>query len=1710
MATWGIGDDHDSLEVQLLKDQLRTQEARYATLNSQYFKKDEEIFEFKSSLNDALTKLRHEADRVLELEATTKQLTEDLQNERLTRSNIETALNTAQQKIKDMEQSARELQSTLDSAASHANTSYADKDRLQRENAALQARVRELQMEADARQRHEQALLSQSQSSKLNKSRSRRRSSSVSSFRVSALEQEASELRAVNSQQAAELTSVKDRLAQTHNALIRMENEKIAVEKTLRKEIAYVQAALEEKEDECRALCEARGGEDTAEREQRLLERLEEEEERVAALEKELSRNTGGQRRDVEMLKGELQRTQELLSEERKNVQEGETRMIELVAEKEEALDERDRAQAESSNLREQLVIVNRQNQELAARTAGPLHTSLAPHAGTPKVDAETAATVQRLLVAIDRLRAERDGLRRDRDRLLRDFNFVKAETKFAVEDLQAKLTASQSVSALEDCKLQDEIEGLTAQLAQRDEAIRRLLHSARATIALAIVVQHLEGERGAGAVQVTDLSNALRNVRAQLEQVAQEKMVLAVQASETQGRMEAADSQVSFLRGTVERLDQDLALERTLHGETSSALAEAKVQLQNMARAVSDAEAQRDALALQLQHTEQDLETARQELAEADSRYGKQLSQMSSGEATRALRKQIETLEQRVLRRTEQIGVHQHDIKRLETNLRLQEERLTEMTTELEIVLEEKAAMVEDCRTTREERDEAMRKCEDLEEALEESEEGRHREVEALVQVVFSAASKRKQVTHAWRSSFAKYARQSAELGSSLQRSVQDVENARSQSSHLAAEVDRVSRLLEEKATECCSLQEQRDSALSRAQETLLKIDAVNMQLQEVTDSLHLAEEAELRAKGQLAVLQQELQEKLSTVEGDKASVDARLVALQEEFQRKLANVERAKFQTEDQLAALRQELEAEADTADGERTALHTQLASLRQELEEKMESSEQEKLDLETKLSTLQQDLDTKSADVDSLQQEIETLVIEHSEETTRLAAEKASLEKQIQQLQEAKAELEALHEETCDRLAKTIAENQAHLADSSMREDAESHLRAELDKLRARHVEELDALREKAQQAQAELDTANSSHEKAVTALAVTVEDLTRSKQQLEQELAEAKAKLESHDPVQKELEDLRTSYEAQLRNLRDDVSRLTADLDTRQREAAEQLEATLAEYTRVVQENEQLEAQISRIQSTSGEELTTLQERLVTMTKDLDDAKKAISDLEIGHYDTVEELTVAKDQAETQLTAKVVEIDQLKEALDRRTEAHARDKRAHELEVQILNQNRESAELGLRQEVSIAHAQVEEANTSLKTLQEEVQSLQCNTTELEAEVQRLKSLERFLENKAQDLESRVQESGQELSALKQQLERTRNDYIMSEKACKAAEAASAMQSIQHEQDLASLRRQLQALRESPKLEDTIIELQEKNAEMEELLKSKCQEIEENDDRFIEMLKEKKKLTSKIESLTKKVHTLQTKLANNAAASTTSPSAEAPMSSEPSEQTSSASRVFSPPSGSSQAPLPPLHRSLSSRPNSAVASSSRAPVPPIPANQPMTPRSRSRTISAPSARRPKTPEARPSQQTVFRARTPEARREPSPGPSAPMETDYSPSGIGKKRRAPDDFDGCESLPPQGFTTESAPSRENATTPRIRRALQSVRSGFTPVRHAPRFEAEQSSPSRRATTMGAAMISDVTNSPRGTKAAKRGWLGKIRSNPTQPRTAPARPPG
>ena len=94
------------------------------------------------------------------------------------------------------------------------------------------------------------------------------------------------------------------------------------------------------------------------------------------------------------------------------------------------------------------------------------------------------------------------------------------------------------------------------------------------------------------------------------------------------------------------------------------------------------------------------------------------------------------------------------------------------------------------------------------------------------------------------------------------------------------------------------------------------------------------------------------------------------------------------------------------------------------------------------------------------------------------------------------------------------------------------------------------------------------------------------------------------------------------------------------------------------------------------------------------------------------------------------------------------------------------------------------------------------------------------------------------SERRITTLETELTELRAKCTSLDKLAQSKEANLAMQIIQHEQTVATLKRELTALRIQPNFEDELAELKEKNAEYEELLRAKCLEIEENDDKFIE--------------------------------------------------------------------------------------------------------------------------------------------------------------------------------------------------------------------------------------------------------------------------------
>jgi DNA repair exonuclease SbcCD ATPase subunit len=234
-------------------------------------------------------------------------------------------LSAAQDKIKQEELAARGLQATIDTLSYQSDDFTNRTAKLEREKTVAEARIREL----EANLRQATAEPSATIVSRI-PGRGRKRSSSVSP----SLQQELNDVRAVLSKKEADLRVVTDKLTRTQTDLTRVSNEKIAMEKRMQTQLEALQASYDEKEEELQFVKEQQGDGGLA-REEELLQRVEEDEAKILALEM-LLRDSG----DNKQLKQTL-----------KKAADAEARQIELVKEKEQALDELENAQEETKRL---------------------------------------------------------------------------------------------------------------------------------------------------------------------------------------------------------------------------------------------------------------------------------------------------------------------------------------------------------------------------------------------------------------------------------------------------------------------------------------------------------------------------------------------------------------------------------------------------------------------------------------------------------------------------------------------------------------------------------------------------------------------------------------------------------------------------------------------------------------------------------------------------------------------------------------------------------------------------------------------------------------------------------------------------------------------------------------------------------------------------------------------------------------------------------------------------------------------------------------------------------------------------------------------------------------------------------------------------------------------------------------------------------------
>ncbi|KAI0275128.1 hypothetical protein BC834DRAFT_851261 [Gloeopeniophorella convolvens] len=1576
MSAWNIDYEHDTEEVIILKKHIAEQDNRYSTLQDN-----------KSTLDDATYKLRHEADRALRLDNELRECKESLDKERMLRQNADLASRSAVERNKEEEVSRMELQQALEACSSRETKLNADISNLRHENVTLRHRAQELE-----------ANLQQVVSAATPK-RGRPRSSSFSGVRITALERELSDSQGSVLNLQTDLRKAQDKLRRTEEDLFRVQNEKTVLERRTAAELKDLKEQLATKDEEVVRLADGEDAGLAREREDELIRRVEEEEAKVLALErllsdtkdhrateeklhraekrvasetgkvKALEANNASLTRDMKRVRNELDESRAHIQRLTKSIDDRDTRIRLL--------------DAQERGLRAQIAAQQGEILALKAAEQTPFTVSTSEHGHSERE--MSAEDVEKLLIAIERLRRERDELRRQ-------LEFLKLEHKFKVEALERRLsslssgstspvfTSHPSAHPSDDprvSQLQSEVQALLERLAtassrQHQNLSSSAVESTRLGLiasASLVMVGHLQTRvdrdnetKGQVFAEISRLQSSLQDSTASSEDQLRISHSLEQLLSDAQQQLEAHTSSLHDLQGhrdelllQIESLQSQLTEASEAGGrsrdqtrELQADLEDSVAKLSSVTKALENVESERNSLRVELVNLQNDVSSAQEELKQAEKRYStlqtQQLSSMSTTQVNHKLREQIDELEGRVARRTEQIGIHQHDIKRLEMNLRIHEDRIAEMTSELEVAMSEKESMVEDCAEARETRDRALEQVERLEDSLahletqvQVLEEQRDKEVAALVQ--------------AWSTARVQ---------------------SRTSAVHFRAVTQEAATAKEDMSQRLLSITAEHESAMAL-------LDTQATELLQVREAAAADQEEAKSAAATLVALQTASAESQRAAQEDRERIDALLSATRDELGSRL-----------EEISALQEQLQnarAQAASEGMEQHAAHL---------------------------------------------------------------AEVTKLEEEVGQLQEANADLVRQHSELKEKLALLQDELLTASTQRDQLEEASNEAKAQVTQLQADHSGELEDLRGKLQQVAVDLQEAREAHAAAEKAC----EELTTSKAELEERLALISTQQDADSQLIAQLQSRESGQAEQL-----------LDIQSRFSKSAEELQQT-------IREKDELEILLQQTQ----DELSRAGDSVDKRVADLMGARDA---LQASLNKATSQHTAEMDEVHEQLKTLQDETDSLRNQLDKAIADRTNVRATFESELRTSSERYEAAiaeQADTKAQLSALEAEVDDMESRLEATQEQKDALEAKNTNLESELQRAFSMQRYVE-------SQLKDSERDCAVAKAALEEANEKFAHAERDGKAAEMQLTFQASQHEQALNSLRREIQTLQAMPRQDDKIQELEERIDYMDELMRSKTQEIEENDDRFIELHKERKKLNAKVETLTRKVQTLQGKVAALKDAAATNQQPTQPIASS-SKQSPAQLTVAAVPAQFPAAPAPVQSRkSTSPMPSAPVASPSR-----------------SRAISGPSTSfNVRTPDSRPAP-SVFRARTPEPAQDPFLELRGPLPTT---AVAGKKRAAPDDSDEVRRA--QGFTSDGvlATNRNAATTPRRRKSL---RTGFTPVRNTTTQPMTTLAADCQAPAPAPAppVISDVTNSPRGKQQAdakvKRSWLGMRKTKPTQ----------
>ncbi|KZV70971.1 hypothetical protein PENSPDRAFT_743332 [Peniophora sp. CONT] len=1270
MGGFAIDYAHDSEEVVALKKHIANQDNKCAGLEDQLMKCGLKQKDTQSTLDETIYKLRREADSAVELRKELEKRNEELARERVMRQNLELSNQSSGQQLQSDASARKELQATLEAVAAREAEAKRALEDAARDKAAQDLRIRDLE-----------ANLGQLATATAPKRRGR--ASSLSGIHLASLERELAETRAAAARSEAAAAQAEKRASQARTDAVRIENEAAAMERRLRAEVQEARERATEQTEELEFLRAQQGA--GAAREEELMQRIEMEETKVASMEKLLASS-----RDMSRLEDELAKTQKKLKAELARARGMEDRQTALAQERDQGLRQLEEARGRAERIAETL---RSREADIASFEARERDFSARLERLSAENDAlkdsncsssEKDAYVEKLLNSVTRIRGERDNLRRDLD-------FLQAESRFTIQGLEIKVAASsaqlEEVSSLR--ARVSELESRTDVRTPADEEILdrlRLVSTASMVViarlgslrdnavdALSLAREELDHRQsahdelltsthGTHEQQVADLHHTIEELQEHLDACSSE-------LAESNIRRDELEAEVDQLQSQVKDLQSLSRSARSEQSEMHNDLEEKKRQLAEFTRALESTESERDTLSTQVMTLQHDLDQAREDIKRGDERYtalqAQQLSTLPSDGVASALRKQLEEYKDRVERRNEQIGKHQHEIQRLEATQRLQEDRLTELNDELDVAMTEKESMIEDCAEAREARDAAIQRVEELEEELESAELATQRLQDqhvlassSLVGVWASAVSGRR--TAATRFSAAMRNIQ-AQHATAL-RQLQVAEEQRS----LTASVS------DARASQLESALDDARTARAEAEQTAVALAVSQSSLRQIEQLLTTERDARSELDAQLTFVREELgtraaevgalQARLEDLRGEKLSLSStseahlaqvealrsRIAALEETIRGMQGREEIARQQLASAQDELRQSQGREASQADATR-ALESEIADLRQkhstELEQTLARLETVTTNLESAQNERAAEAEARQAVADELtaekaalelrvqealvqlestsqsSEDVEALKAEHVKEVERLQQEIAHTSGEVQ---EARAELEALHSSHTQQLSE-VSEAKAGLETRIAELEASVKTSEEaLDRADALHGEELAVATEKVtglernlQALQARLDEEENRHAAELQASQESQQRSARRFEEAQARLAELQDEMEVAQGSLQEAERELKSVSEQCAALEGRNATLQADVErsTSARHQAEgQVQASQRELTETRSELEQLRQELERSQSLLNNAQLQLDLQVTEHRRTLDGLHRQISQL----------------------------------------------------------------------------------------------------------------------------------------------------------------------------------------------------------------------------------------------------------------------------------------------------------------------------------------------------------------------------------------------------------------------------------------------------------------------------------------------------------------